>query len=212
MVCDANQWRQRAAALMTVQQRAWGQAFRARVLFLWSARSARSRGSAEARKISCAASRRLSFGAVSAVGLDWLHLWNVQMPILYGASALSLLALAFSAWRHRQPLPLVLGAASVGILLYPLHEGLDVTVFRVLLNTGAAGLLGAAVWNAVLLRRGARPASSMATRRTRDPSRLRLWSLLATGVLIASASPAAAFMHQTSKIRFVEYSPAVFEV
>ena len=149
--------------------------------------------------------------AVSAVGLDWLHLWNVQMPILYGASALSLLALAFSAWRHRQPLPLVLGAASVGILLYPLHEGLDVTVFRVLLNTGAAGLLGAAVWNAVLLRRGARPASSMATRRTRDPSRLRLWSLLATGALIASASPAAAFMHQTSKIRFVEYSPAVFD-
>jgi hypothetical protein len=93
--------------------------------------------------------------AISALGLDWLHWWDVQMPILYGGSALSLLALALSAWRHRQPWPLVLGAVSVGVLLYPLHEGLDVTVFRWLLNGGAAGLIGAAVWNAVVLRRAA---------------------------------------------------------
>lgn len=94
--------------------------------------------------------------AISAVGLDWLHWWDVQMPILYGASALSLLALAFSAWRHRQPWPLALGAVSVAVLLYPLHEGMDVTAFRLLLNGGAAGLLGGAVWNALLLRRMAR--------------------------------------------------------
>lgn len=91
--------------------------------------------------------------AITALGLDWLHLWDVQAPILYGASALSLASLAHSAWRHRQPLPLVLGAASVGALLYPLHEAMDVTVFRWLLNGGAAGLLGAAVWNVILVRR-----------------------------------------------------------
>ena len=90
---------------------------------------------------------------VTALGLDWLHLWRVQMPILYGASALSLATLTHSAWRHRHLLPLVRGGASVGVLLYPLHEAMDVTVFRWLLNGGAAGLLGAAVWNAVLLRR-----------------------------------------------------------
>jgi hypothetical protein len=46
----------------------------------------------------------------------------------------------------------MLGVASVWILLYPLHEALDVTVFRMLLNGGAVGLLGAAVWNSLLLR------------------------------------------------------------
>lgn len=93
--------------------------------------------------------------AITALGLDWLHLWDVQAPILYGASALSLASLAHSTWRHRRPYPLLLGMASVGALLYPLHEGMDVTVFRWLLNGGAGGLLGAAVWNALLLRRSA---------------------------------------------------------
>lgn len=92
--------------------------------------------------------------AITALGLDWLHLWDVQAPVLYGASALSLASLAHSAGRHRRPFPLVLGVASVAALLYPLHEGMDVTVFRWLLNGGAAGLLGAAVWNVILLRRG----------------------------------------------------------
>jgi len=91
--------------------------------------------------------------AITALGLDWLHLWGVQMPILYGASALSLASLAHSVVRHRRPFPLLLGVASVGALLYPLHEAMDVTVFRMLLNGGAAGLLGAALWSALLLRR-----------------------------------------------------------
>ena len=47
--------------------------------------------------------------AITALGLDWLHLWDVQMPILYGASALSLVSLAHSAWRHRRPWLLVVG-------------------------------------------------------------------------------------------------------
>lgn len=91
--------------------------------------------------------------AITALGLDWLHLWDVQAPVLYGASALSLASLAHSVWRHRQPFPLILGVASVGALLYPLHEGMDVTMFRWLLNGGAAGLLGAVVWNVILSRR-----------------------------------------------------------
>jgi len=92
---------------------------------------------------------------ITALGLDWLHLWDVQVPILYGASALSLASLAHSTWRRRRPFPLILGVASVGALLYPLHEGMDVTMFRWLLNGGAMGLLGAAVWNVVLSRRSA---------------------------------------------------------
>lgn len=91
--------------------------------------------------------------AITALGLDWLHLWDIQAPVVYGASALSLASLGHSAWRHRRPFPLVLGVASVGALLYPLHEAMDVTMFRWLLNGGAAGLLGAAVWNAILVRR-----------------------------------------------------------
>ena len=148
--------------------------------------------------------------AISAVGLDWLHWWDVQMPILYGASALSLLALALSAWRHRQPWPLALGAVSVAVLLYPLHEGMDVTAFRLLLNGGAAGLLGGAVWNAVLLRRMARRAT-MKARAGHAHTPFRLWSLLIVGFLLTLPSATPAFMHQTSKIRFVQYSPAVFD-
>lgn len=95
--------------------------------------------------------------AITALGLDWLHLWDVQAPVLYGASALSLAALAHSALRHRTPYPFALGAASVGAVLYPLHEALDVTAFRWLLNAGAVGLLGAAVWNVILVRRRRSP-------------------------------------------------------
>lgn len=94
--------------------------------------------------------------AITALGLDWLHVWSVQRPILYGAAALSLASLAHGLVSHRQPLPLGLGLASVGALLYPLHEAMDVTVFRLLLNGGAAGLLGAAVWHVIVLRRSAR--------------------------------------------------------
>lgn len=93
--------------------------------------------------------------AITALGLDWLHFWDVQMPILYGAAALSLVSLSYTAWRHRQPLLLVLGIVSVGGLLYPLHDALNVTVFQVLMNGGAAGLLAAAVWNALLATRAA---------------------------------------------------------
>jgi hypothetical protein len=90
---------------------------------------------------------------VTVLGLDWLHVWNAQQPILYGAAALSLFALAQAAWRHRRPLPLLLGLASVVALLYPLHEPMDVSAFRSLSNGGAAGLLGAAAWSALLSRR-----------------------------------------------------------
>lgn len=61
--------------------------------------------------------------AIAAVGLDWLHHWSIQMPILYCASALSVASLAHSAWRYQQPFPLVLGLVSVGALLYPLMRG-----------------------------------------------------------------------------------------
>lgn len=98
--------------------------------------------------------------AITALGLDWLHFWSIQAPILYGASALSLAALAHSAWRHRRPFPLLLGVASVGALLYPLHEGLDVTVFRWFLNGGAVGLVVAGVWNVLLSRRSSRLAAN----------------------------------------------------
>lgn len=94
--------------------------------------------------------------AITSVGLDWLHVWDVQQPIVYAATALSLAALAHAAWRHRQPLLLALGGVSAGALLYPLHDALDVMVFRWLLNGGAAGLLAAAVWSVALARRPAK--------------------------------------------------------
>jgi hypothetical protein len=39
----------------------------------------------------------------------------------------------------------------------------------------------------------------------------RLIAVFALILLVASASPTSAFMHQTSKIRFLEYSPAAFD-
>lgn len=91
--------------------------------------------------------------AITALGLDWLHVLDIQMPILYGASAISLLGLILSAWRHRWPFPLVLGVVSLGALFYPFHVVLDVPLFRLLTYGGAAGLLLAALWDAILLRR-----------------------------------------------------------
>lgn len=91
--------------------------------------------------------------ALTGLGLDWLHVWDVQQPILYAATALSVTALALAAWRHQQPLLLALGLASAGAVLYPLHDAMDVTWFRWLLNGGAVGLLAAAVWSIVLARR-----------------------------------------------------------
>ncbi len=91
--------------------------------------------------------------AISALGLDWLHVWDVQAPILYTASSLTLASLALTAWRLQRPLPFTVATASVAALLYPLHEALDVTTFRVLMNGGAAGLLAASGWGALLLRR-----------------------------------------------------------
>lgn len=88
--------------------------------------------------------------AITALGLDWLHVWDIQASILYGAAALSLVSLSYTAWRHRQPLLLMLGVVSVSGLLYSLHDAMDVTVFRLLLNGGATGLLGATVWDIVL--------------------------------------------------------------
>jgi hypothetical protein len=96
--------------------------------------------------------------AITALGLDWLHLWDVQQPILYGASAVSVASLAHTAWRHRRPGLLALGLVSVAALLYPLHQAMDVTLFRWSLNAGAAGLLLATVWSVVLSRRAARSA------------------------------------------------------
>jgi hypothetical protein len=98
---------------------------------------------------------------ITAVGLDWLHWWDVQQPILYGASALALASLGRSAWRHGNVWPLVLGAMSVGALLYPLHDALDVTTFRVLMNGGAAGLAAAAMWSFLLCRPAARRLGRM---------------------------------------------------
>ncbi|MGH7561920.1 MAG: hypothetical protein ACRENB_12985, partial [Gemmatimonadales bacterium] len=93
--------------------------------------------------------------AITALGLDWLHLWDVQRPILYGASAVSVASLAHAAWRHRRPALLALGVASVAALLYPLHQAMNVTLFRWSLNAGAAGLVLATAWSVVLSRRAA---------------------------------------------------------
>lgn len=90
------------------------------------------------------------------------------MPVLYGASAISLLGLILSARRHRWPFPLGLGVVSVGALLYPFHAALDVLVFRLLVYGGAAGLLLAALWDAILLRGCHRRATtSFGTRRAK---------------------------------------------
>jgi sugar phosphate permease len=104
---------------------------------------------------------------ITALGLDWLHLWDIQRPILYGTSALTLVGLAWGIRGHRSFVPFGLGLAALAAILYPLHEGMDVTVFRVLLYNGAAALMGAAGWNALLARRVSRAA-----RRNEDPRRV----------------------------------------
>jgi len=92
--------------------------------------------------------------AITTLGLDWLHVWDVQQPVLYSASALSLLGLGLAAGRHGRPLLLGLGVASLAALLSPLHEAMDVTAFRWLLSGGAAGLVAVTAWTGVLRYKG----------------------------------------------------------
>lgn len=95
---------------------------------------------------------------IAALGLDWLHLLSIQMPILYGTTALALGSLLLSAVRHHSPWPLLLGGAGVAGILYPFHEALDVTVFRSLIYGGSAAVLLAAAWDFILCRRARHPA------------------------------------------------------
>lgn len=90
----------------------------------------------------------------AALGLDWLHLLAIQVPILFSTTGLALGSLLLSACRHRRPWPLLLGLAAAAGLLYPFHEALDVTVFRLLVYGGAATLLAAAAWDFLLCRAG----------------------------------------------------------
>lgn len=97
---------------------------------------------------------------VTALGLDWLHLLAIQMPILYGTIGLALGSLFLSAGRHRRPWALLLGLLGAAGTLYPFHEALDVTVFRGLLYGGSAALLLAAAWDFILCRRARHAAEA----------------------------------------------------
>lgn len=89
-------------------------------------------------------------GMISALGLDWLHWLDIQMPILYGATGLTLASLSLGAWKRRRPWPLLLGLIGMAGILYPFHDALDVTVFRVLFYGGAGMLFVAVAWDFVL--------------------------------------------------------------
>lgn len=91
-------------------------------------------------------------GAISALGLDWLHWLDIQMPILYSVTGLTFAGLSLGAWRHKRPWPLLLGFIGMAGILYPFHDALDVTVFRRLLYGGATSLLLASAWDFVLMR------------------------------------------------------------
>ncbi|MGH7376588.1 MAG: hypothetical protein ACREKK_04110 [Candidatus Methylomirabilales bacterium] len=90
---------------------------------------------------------------IAALGLDWLHFLTVQMPILYGTTALALGSLSLGAWRYHRPWPLLLGLLGVAGILYPFHEALDVTALRTLVYGGTVALLLSAAWDAILLSR-----------------------------------------------------------
>lgn len=92
---------------------------------------------------------------MTTLGLDWLHLLDIQMPVLYGATGLTLMSLCLGAWRHKRPWPVLLGFLGIAGILYPFHDALDVTVFRALVYGGSAALLLAAAWDFILCR--ARP-------------------------------------------------------
>lgn len=89
-------------------------------------------------------------GLITALGLDWLHLLSVQMPILYGTTGLTLASLSLGSWRHGRFWPLLLGMLGIAGILYPFHDALDVTVFRVLFYGGAGMLFVAVAWDFVL--------------------------------------------------------------
>lgn len=99
---------------------------------------------------------------IAALGLDWLHLLSIQMPILYGTTAVALGSLLVSANRHRRPWSALVGLAGVAALLYPFHEALDVTLFRSLVYGGSAALLLAAPWDFILCRRAGRLGEAVA--------------------------------------------------
>ncbi len=70
------------------------------------------------------------------VGLGFLVRFSVALRLIWLTLALTVLGLALSFRRHRQPWPLVTAALGTGLLLYPRYHGLEVVVLLGLAYSG----------------------------------------------------------------------------
>lgn len=82
----------------------------------------------------------LAGGLLDGVPVAW------RAPLLYGSLAVALLGLGLGSRRHRRLGPLLLFLPGAAVIVYPLHEALDVWVLQVLIWLGLGLLLAAVAW------------------------------------------------------------------
>jgi hypothetical protein len=90
------------------------------------------------------------------LGLSFLIYTANAERLIYVALVFSSLGLWFSWRRHRRPWPLSMAAIGAGLLLYPFHHALDVTLWVGMVYSGLALLFSAAALDSWLTYQAAR--------------------------------------------------------
>ena len=93
------------------------------------------------------------------LGLSFLIYTANAERLIYVALVFSSLGLWLSWRRHRRPWPLSVAAIGAGLLLYPFHHALDVTLWVGMVYSGLALLFSAATLDSWLICRAARSCS-----------------------------------------------------
>ena len=88
----------------------------------------------------CCAGLLAPLASLGTIALPFLGP-SLQMPLLYGTIATTLIGLGLSFLRQRWVLPLILGLLGAVFLLIPFHTALDINLFYLLIGLGLGSLL-----------------------------------------------------------------------
>lgn len=97
----------------------------------------------------CCAGLLAPLASLGTIALPFLGP-SLQMPLLYGTIATTLIGLGLSFLRQRWVLPLILGLLGAILLLIPFHTALDLRLFYLFIGLGLGSLLlaswGPLIW------------------------------------------------------------------